>query len=838
MIGSRLNLKLLRDLRFSPLMFTGIVLLAAMGVALFVASYSLYLNLGTSYELSYEKLNLADFSVALQSAPQGVIWQLRRIPGVLRVEGRTVKDMEIDLPDSSNRKVTGRVISLPASGEPNINQLKLISGSYPRRRTSREVLLEASFAKFHKLKPGEYIRLVILDDKLRFRVAGIVQSPEYIYVVQSRESPMVTPRTFGVMWAREGIVDELFGTSGSVNDVGFRMAPGANRRSAMNAAAKILRPYGADEPIPQEDQPSAEFLRLDLIGLQALAFFFPVLFLTISSLSIYNLLARIVHSQRNQIGFLRAIGFSRTAVGLHYLGFSLLVGIGGGLVGGPVGHYLGRLITGFYTGFIEVPYFDLTPRWWIAGVGLAMTTAVSVVAGVIPARAAARLAPAQAIAVEVPAMARVPILERRVPALGRLSLLSRLPLRNIMRAPRRTLSTVAGIASAATLILVSSGLLDSSDAAIDFYFRYSMHYDIFAGYLHPTTELALQRIRHWKGVKRVEPVLLVPAKLVRGDKSQIAALYGVPPGGTLYTIAGQGGGRVRVRGSGLIVPDSITRKLGLRRGGTVRLTLPKRTISEAAEQLMVEGPTGTGALRQMLTAQSFSRSVLSSSRALLEAKMDRRVRVSDISYQPVGGLLFASIDEVRRWYGRALELPPAAVTAVAISVDQKYIDSVRRELNKLKGIASVEVVRDFEEEIEKMRASSNIFFISMLSFSIGLAAIIVLNSTLMNLIERTREIATLRTLGVGIRAIAAMTTVETMLCYLLGIVIGLAVGTWLAREFVGLYESESFNMRAVIYDRTYLLTIFGILATVLVAQLPGIALVRRTDLTKATKDVG
>lgn len=435
-------------------------------------------------------------------------------------------------------------------------------------------------------------------------------------------------------------------------------------------------------------------------------------------------------------------------------------------------------------------------------------------------------------------MARVPILERRIPALGRLSLLARLPLRNIMRAPRRTISTVAGIASAATLILVSSGLLDSSDAAIDFYFRYSMHYDIFAGYLHPTTESALQRIKHWKGVQRVEPVLLVPAKLVKGGKSQISALYGIRPGDRLYSIAGKDGGWVRVGESGLIVPDSAARKLGLRRGGTVRLTLPKKTISEAAEQPLVERPTGMAALRQALTAQSFRGSVLSSSRALLEAEMDRIVRVSDISYQPVGGSIFAPIDEVRRWYGRALELPPAAVTAASISVDPRYIDAVRRELGKLKGIASVEVVRDFAEEIEKMRKSSNIFFISMLSFSIALAAIIVLNSTLMNLIERTREIATLRTLGVGIRAIALMTTVETLLCYLLGIVIGLAVGTWWAREFVQLYESESFNMRAVIYDRTYLLTIFGILATVLIAQLPGIALVRRTDLTKATKDIG
>jgi putative ABC transport system permease protein len=322
-VTSKLNLKLIRDLRFSPLMFGGIVLLVAVGVMLFVAAYSLYLNLQSSYATSYSRLNLADFSVQVQSAPQEVLSTLRQIPGVGEVEGRTIEEVEMEQPEMISRKVEGRIISLPDIGEPKLNQLKLLSGAYPRQDSARELLLESSFAGYYGYRPGDSLNIVILDDKVKFRIAGIVQSPEYIYVVRGRGYPLPNPRTFGVMWMRKGMVDEMFDTSGSVNDVEVGMAPGGNRRTAMRLASKILSPYGADEPVASENQASVELLRLDLAGHRRLAIFFPILFFTISSLSIYNLLGRMVYSQRSQIGFMRAVGFSRLAIGVHYLEFSI-----------------------------------------------------------------------------------------------------------------------------------------------------------------------------------------------------------------------------------------------------------------------------------------------------------------------------------------------------------------------------------------------------------------------------------------------------------------------------------------------------------------------------------
>jgi putative ABC transport system permease protein len=553
-----------------------------------------------------------------------------------------------------------------------------------------------------------------------------------------------------------------------------------------------------------------------------------------------------VHAQRGQIGFLRAVGFYKRAIAVHYTMFSLLIGVLGGLIGSLTGHYLGVLTTKWYTSFLQVPYYDITPRWGVVAAGFVMTCMVTLIAGLIPARHAANLPPAEAIGVEAPTSGRAPTFEKHFPFMRRLSLFSRLPLRNFLRNPRRSFSTVAGVASAVTLLLVASGLLDSTTASIDYYFKYSIHYSALASYLNAQSESSMSQVATWKGVKRVEPALAVPGKLVKNGKTQTILIYGLRPGDRLMSLTSANLRPVPLPKNGLMIAESTAKKLGLWKGGTVRLTLPKTTIPELpevtysqqkplAQSVIIGYPA---ALAWQLRPEPFSSTVLKSGRALLEVKMDRLVRVEAVSYQPIGNSAYASIDQVRRWYGSAMELPPKAINAIAVDADPKYIKAIERKLYNLHGVAAVQVTQQILDEIDEMMKSSRVFFDVMLTFSIALAGIIMFNSTLMNVIERTREIATLRTVGVSVRSAALMILMENLLAYVCGVIIGIPFGTWLGGQFVNLYESESFSMKAVIFPRTYAIAVVGILITVLLAQIPGLHYIRKIEIAKATKDIG
>jgi len=105
-----------------------------------------------------------------------------------------------------------------------------------------------------------------------------------------------------------------------------------------------------------------------------------------------------------------------------------------------------------------------------------------------------------------------------------------------------------------------------------------------------------------------------------------------------------------------------------------------------------------------------------------------------------------------------------------------------------------------------------------------------------NILERRREIATMRTLGEGKARIAGMITVENMLLGLAGLIPGVLLGFGLASYFFGLMETDMFSFDLVIYPATYVLTAGVVILIMLVSQLPGIRQVNRLNLARMTKE--
>ena len=55
----KLHRKLFRDLKAAKVQFGAVILIVLLGVALFIGAYGAYLNLNSSYNASYNLLNMA-----------------------------------------------------------------------------------------------------------------------------------------------------------------------------------------------------------------------------------------------------------------------------------------------------------------------------------------------------------------------------------------------------------------------------------------------------------------------------------------------------------------------------------------------------------------------------------------------------------------------------------------------------------------------------------------------------------------------------------------------------------------------------------------------------------
>jgi len=389
--------------------------------------------------------------------------------------------MAIVLPGAEGKRVLARVISLPSDGRPEVNDVKVEKGSYFGAGDDDAVLVEKSFAEYHGLEPGDTLLLRIEDREIGFDIAGTITSPEYIWPAKSRQEILVSPEAFGVVFVPEEAVPRLVGGP-FTNEFAVTVVEGADREAAIRAATTVLMPYVIMDVVPSEEQPSNIAVSMDLEEFREFSEVFPLLFLIVGALATYIFLTRIVHNQRGQIGLMRAIGYSRGQVLRHYLGYALIIGIVGAVAGAIAGYLLSEVVTTFYAGILGLPYAEMHVRWLAIAAGIVLGIIPCVIAGLIPARAASRLSPAEAMRTPAPSAGRRLLLERAFPCLRRLSSLWKIPLRNVFRNRRRSLYTVIGVAFGISLILVSAAFIDSIGYFLDLQFGRIQRYDALVNF--------------------------------------------------------------------------------------------------------------------------------------------------------------------------------------------------------------------------------------------------------------------------------------------------------------------------------------------------------------------
>jgi putative ABC transport system permease protein len=513
---------------------------------------------------------------------------------------------------------------------------------------------------------------------------------------------------------------------------------------------------------------------------------------------VYTLLVRMVRSQRTQIGFMRASGYTRREILGHYLEFALALGLVGATVGTILGYGLGVVSTRYYTNVIGVAFLDIRPRVGSMTVGWLAGVAAAIAAGAVPALAASALLPAQAMRTETPPTRRSWALQSLGRAFGGLPYVWRLPLRNLVRQLRRTTYTALGVASAIALVIVSLGMLDASYAAINMYFEEVQRYDLRVSFLEPRPMSELTRLSHWDGVKRVEPGLLIPVELKRGNQTYTTLALGLPPDDTMYGLYTPAGNRIRIPDSGMLVGPTIRKKLGAQTGDVLRVRLPQ------------EPP---------------------------EVQRWHQVRVAGYVQQPVGSLVYMSNGQIQRRFGRDLDLPPNGVTGVVMTVDSRYLPYIRDRLYDLTGALQVETTADTRGQIEELMKLFYAYIGIMLSFGIALSVAILFNTATISVLERSRELASLRSLGMSRRQVGAIVTIENAVTAVAGSVLGMGLGRVLDIYMVSAYASDQMQLTPVIYPSSYAITVAAAFVALMIAQVPALRSVSRLDLAKATKEL-
>ena len=465
---------------------------------------------------------------------------------------------------------------------------------------------------------------------------------------------------------------------------------------------------------------------------------FPIFFFLVAALVCVTTMTRMVNDQRTQIGVLRAIGFDTGRI----LGVYLLYSGSAALLGCVFGFFFGvatapRVIWLVYSIMYSQGTLLVRPDLEL---GALLTLAFLIVSSLATALCVSRelrSPPAALMRPRAPKAGRQ-ILVERIPALrGRLDILWTVTLRNVLRARGRFLMTVIGVAGCTALLIAAYGIRDSVAGVVSAQFDEVALYDYLAVFEKEPDAETLRHFAEGPGRDLTAWQLLYQGNMDLDDGETVK---------DVIVIAAEPGtldGLVDIHFGGRPVP-----------------------LPEPGEALICPKLVETFRLR---VGDVFT----------LRAEDGRRLEltVADVADNYFYNYIFISPDTFLEQWG---ELPQQRTVYAAAAPDAD-LHRTAAEILDFPGVITVLVNSDIAARLDKTMSSLNYIVLLVLGFSGALAFVVLYDLTNINIIERLREIATVKVLGFRARETAAYVFRENLLLSALGALLGIPLGRVLHR---------------------------------------------------------
>ena len=734
------------------------------------------LTAGTDVVVRGQSAYTTDVTTQEQPPPldESLVAEVSRVPGVAAAEGG----------------VTGFALILDKSGEPlqpggaptlgaSVGGDEQLAGGFSFRQGRAptgpdEVALDARSAAEAGYQVGDTVDIVLQDGRSTFTVVGIIGSGD------SDSLAGATLAGFDLPTAQQ-----VLGKVGKVDEIDVRGADGV-RPERLRADIAAALPAGAEALTGQQvaDEGSAAVRDAMSVFSQVLLAFAAVSVL-VGSFVIWNTFSVLVAQRRREVALLRAVGASRRQVltgimveagliGLASAGIGLLAG-----VGLAVGIRRLLAVVG-----IDVPTTSaaIEPRTVVAA--LLVGVLVTVVAALVPAWSASRVGPIEALRDAVPAAGDIGLARRvtgwllltagfaglvgaavaggQLAWTGAAALVAfaglvtagpslaqgiarladhrrrgngwRMAARNIARTSRRSAATALALTIGLTVVCAVAVTASSLKASVS---------DSITG--GNRSDFILQPAGTGSGIS--------PAAtgLVRGLDEVGAAVElrysGVQVAGTSTTVVGvdtagldqvvdlgvQQGDLERFSSGSVLVAADEARTLGVGPGDRVPVTFPETGVQDLTVAAVFANDTLLGS-PYLVTLPDFAANVTS--------RMD-------------GAVLLTVRDGVA----------PADAERALTAALAEYPNVTVRD--------PAELTADAQASVDQMLG----LVTALLLLAVVVAVLGIVNTLVLSVVERTRELGLLRAVGATRRQVRTLVRRESVLMSLLGALTGITLGT-------------------------------------------------------------
>ncbi|MCR5776540.1 MAG: ABC transporter permease [Lachnospiraceae bacterium] len=446
--------------------FFSIFIMSFLGLYVFVGMDSEVAGYTAAEDAFYSKYDLADIWVTGKEFTSDDVTKIQNIKGIEKAERRaSVKGKAV-----LEKGEADMYLNFIESNE--ISRIGVVEGD-EYESGEGGVWLDYIFAEKNGIKVGDVVKLKYEGKVFTEILRGKIRHPEYVYYLQDTAAMMPSYGTYGMafMDASEIPSDEIY-----FNEV-ICDATDIDNVNALSdeekAVKKLLegRIYDALDTdtlavLGKDDQMSYQTFRAEMEQHKGMSFMFPLVFMIISVLGIITTMTRMTKKQRVEIGTLKALGFSKGRITLHYISYGFFLSLLGSVLGAAAG----------YKAIVKLTLDMMSQTYLIPGGGGKLTTSgifmitasviVSTLVSFFACRAQLEPPPAETLKPEAPKAMKQTWLEKSKLWLS-LNFETQWNLRDIIRNKVRTGMGVVGVAGCTMLMLTAFGCLDSIEFITD-----------------------------------------------------------------------------------------------------------------------------------------------------------------------------------------------------------------------------------------------------------------------------------------------------------------------------------------------------------------------------------
>ena len=519
-----------------------------------------------------------------------------------------------------------------------------------------------------------------------------------------------------------------------------------------------------------------------------LAKVFPTIFFIVAVLISLISMSRMVEEDRIEIGTLKSLGFSNRHIRKKYLLYSFSATLLGGIIGSILGFYLlPYYIFGLYRLLFVIEDFSIYYDMHYIILGIIISLVCICGTTLLTVNKVVKEKPSDLMRPKAPKNGKRVLMERIGFIWKRLNFSKKVTIRNLFRYKKRVLMTIVGILGCTALMLTGFGIRDSIVDIPDEQYKKVLHFSDMI-YVNQNNE---------------------------GDIDKYFTSSNIKNYTKTYMLAGN----VKNYNTNLFVPSNDSK---------LENTLSLRELSSKEKLSLSDGDIYISDKLAELANKKIGDII-----TFIDSNGKHYdLKITNIYENYAGNYILMNQNTYEKEFGKY------TTNVVYVNLnDIKKETSWLKSLMAKKEVMSVISSKTTLKNVEDMLKTLDSVVLLLIILSGALSLVVLYNLAIININERTREIATLKVLGFTDKEVDNYINKETIIITIIGIVLGLICGVFLTSWMVKTVEVDMVRFINKINPISFIITALIILLFTLVVNIVTHFTLKKIDMIESLKSV-